>query len=92
MLGLSYDLLRFPQNEIDKGVLQMRQKAVNKDKRRLYWGPDPATLPVISRAAFDARVKAGEQLVILDGFALDMASFMVRASMCRARVPRRPPR
>lgn len=47
--GAAYDLLRFPQNEIDKGVLQMKQKALNAEKARLFWGPNPDDLPLISK-------------------------------------------
>jgi stearoyl-CoA desaturase (Delta-9 desaturase) len=53
--GLAYDLLRFPQNEIDKGVLQMEQKALNGRKAKLFWGPDPDALPVITRDQVSSR-------------------------------------
>ena len=47
--GLTYDLLRFPNNEIEKGKLQMRQRALNAAKSELYWGPDPDSLPLVTK-------------------------------------------
>jgi len=75
MLGLSWSLNRFPANEINKGQLQMRQKALNAAKEALYWGPDPAQLPVWSKEKLAAAVTAGGKLVVLDGFVLDLAAF-----------------
>jgi stearoyl-CoA desaturase (delta-9 desaturase) len=73
LLGLAYNLKAFPQNEIDKGMLQMRQKELNALKLRNDWGPDPARLPLLSRAEFDARCRDGEDLMILDGYVLAVA-------------------
>lgn len=92
--GLAHDLLRFPQNEIDKGVLQMRQKALDKAKGDIFWGLNPDSLPVIKKEEFKARVAAGAQWVLLDGFVLDVEKFMVRApglSAWTASVCRGPP-
>jgi cytochrome b involved in lipid metabolism len=86
-LGCAYDLNVFPQNEVDKGVLQMRQKALDVDKLRVDWGPTAAALPVWTRAQFDARAgeekakwaggdKSARILFILDGFVLDVAPFL----------------
>lgn len=74
-LGLAYALKRFPSNEIDKGMIQMSQKTLNAAKAKLYWGPDPATLSAISKDDFAAKVAAGAQLIIVDGFVLDVSSF-----------------
>lgn len=59
LLGLAYDLKTYDDNEIAKGVLQMTQKRLEGEKRRLDWGPNPAALPAMDRDAFDARAKAG---------------------------------
>ena len=48
-VGLTYDLKRFPSNEIEKGELQMRQRALNAEKGKLFWGPDPDSLPLVSK-------------------------------------------
>lgn len=59
LLGLAYDLKTYDDNEIAKGVLQMTQKRIEAEKRRLDWGPNPAALPSWDRDTFDARAKAG---------------------------------
>jgi len=80
-VGLAYNLKQFPQNEIDKGMLQMRQRELNALKRGADWGPDPAALPYMSRKEFAALTGDGgrgvrsRDLVILDGFVLDVARF-----------------
>lgn len=76
-MGLTHDLLRFPDNEIVKGTLQMKQKALNSAKEAVNWGPNPNDLPVITRAAFSESVAAGKKWVIIDGFAIDVADFVV---------------
>jgi len=73
--GLTYNLKRFPRNEIDKGKLQMKQKALDAKKERLDWGPDPATLPVYTRDQIADKVAAGKQWLILDGFVVDVEAF-----------------
>jgi cytochrome b involved in lipid metabolism len=81
LVGLAYNLKQFPQNEIDKGMLQMRQRELNALKRGADWGPDPAALPYMSRKEFAALTGDGgrgvrsRELVILDGFVLDVARF-----------------
>ena len=75
-LGLAYDLNRFPDNEIVKGKLQMKQRALDSKKERLWWGPDPSTLPTLTKAEVAARVAGGAAWVVLDGFVVDVAEFV----------------
>lgn len=74
-LGFAYNLKQFPRNEIEKGKLQMKQKKLDEKKAELCWGPDPATLPIITSEELQKRVSAGEKLCILDGFIVDVSSF-----------------
>lgn len=76
LVGLAYDLQTFPTNEIVKGQLQMQHKALHSRKQGVYWGPAPDALPVISKDSFRARVLAGERLLVLDGFVLDVTEFI----------------
>jgi len=78
LVGLAYDLQTFPQNEIVKGQLQMQHKLLERQKQKLFWGPQPENLPLISEKEFVARAAAGERLMCVDGFALDVAEFMGR--------------
>lgn len=77
-VGLTYDLKRFPTNEINKGAVQMKQKRLNEEKATLNWGPDAASLPVMSWDAIGKRVAQGDKLVVLDGCVLDVREFRSR--------------
>jgi stearoyl-CoA desaturase (delta-9 desaturase) len=74
-LGLAYDLLEFPASEIDKGQLQMAQKALDARKERLFWGPAPESLRILSMDEFSAGCKEGKQWTIIDGFVVDLAKW-----------------
>lgn len=76
MLGLVTELQRFPDNEVIKGKLQMAQKALDRERAKLNWGPDPASLPLVSKDDVVRGVTGGKQWVILDGFVLDVARFI----------------
>lgn len=78
LLGMAYDLQTFPRNEILKGQLQMAQKALERQKRGIYWGPAPDALPVIGAEEYRTRVQRGEKLLCLDGFVLDVSEFAPR--------------
>lgn len=74
-IGGTYDLKRFPSNEILKGAVQMKQKRLNEKKGQLSWGPDVTTLPVWSWDKIKRRVADGEKLVVLDGCVVDCTAF-----------------
>lgn len=76
MVGLAYNLKRFPKNEIVKGKLQMIEKSLRSQKRRLDWGPDPKTLPTYTAEEVREQAKLGEKWIIIDGFVVDVAEFI----------------
>ena len=51
----------------------MKQKALHAEMSALHWGPDPASLKVLSKAQFDAAVASGSAWSILDGFVVDVS-------------------
>jgi len=73
--GLTYNLKRFPANEIEKGVLQMQQKNLEKKKTLLKWGPEPSSLPEYTAEQVRERTLEGSSLVIIDGLVHDVAEF-----------------
>lgn len=75
LLGLAYDLRVFPQEVIVKGQLQMKQKALDAKMGKLSWGPNPASLQVLSKRQFEEHVAEGKRWVTLDGFVLDVSLF-----------------
>lgn len=80
-VGLTWNLQRFPDEEVAKTKLQMQERALQAKRAALNWGPDPATLPTMTRAEFEAQAakpgapSAGKKWVIIDGFVCDVSAF-----------------
>jgi len=74
--GLTYNLKKFPDNEIQKGALQMKMKALESSMAKLNWGPKVDSLPFMSKEDFDSKVAAGVKLVVLDDFVVDVSAFI----------------
>lgn len=53
----------------------MEQKALDKKKAELNWGPDVSELPALSMSAVQDGVKNGKQWIVVDGFVLDVERF-----------------
>jgi len=75
-VGFTFNLKRFPSNEIEKGKLQMIQKNLDAKKSLIQWGPNGDRLPLWTKEQFDEKVKNGESLIIVDGIAHQVASFV----------------
>lgn len=86
-VGLAWDLKTFPRNEIDKGVLQMKQKQLDREREKINWGPKDGQLPVWTAQEFRKRCiaeldkkeqgsRSYRTLIVIDGFALDVTSFL----------------
>lgn len=69
LFGLTYNLNKFDDNLIAMNQVQMRAKAVE-------WGLDPSAMSALTMSRVQERVKAGEQLAVLDGFCVDLAGFV----------------
>ncbi|KAI9144113.1 fatty acid desaturase-domain-containing protein [Paraphysoderma sedebokerense] len=50
--GVTYDLKTFPSNEIQKGVLHMKEKVITEQKKALNWGRPLEDLPRWTRDEF----------------------------------------
>jgi len=74
--GLTFDLKRFPTNEIEKGRLQMSQKRLERKLKTLNWGPDPQSLPLFTMDDVKRRVLEGSSLMVVNGFVHDVAKFI----------------
>jgi len=75
LFGFTYNLKRFPANEIKKGELQMLEKKIEREKKKLSWGKCKDTLPAFTRADVQRRVDEGSSLLIIDGYVIDVAEF-----------------
>lgn len=77
MCGLAFDLTRFSINEIQKGMLQMRNKALQDSMKGIFWGPDPAVLPTYTLAEVQRQVKEeGKLWTVVEGYVVDVDEFL----------------
>jgi len=76
LFGLTYDLKRFPANEIEKGRLQMKEKAIQRKLAKLNWGPDVLSLPLFTLDDVKRRCLEGSSLIIVDKLVHDVAQFI----------------
>jgi len=75
--GLTYNLQEIPEVEIQKAMLQMTQRHVNKEASILAFGKNFDNLPEISMEEFNSRVtNKGEALVLMEGIVLDVKNFV----------------
>jgi len=75
LIGFAYNLKRFPENEIEKGALQMTKKKVEQKMAKLHWGPDENQLPESTMFDVESRVQEGSSLIVIDGYVIDVAEF-----------------
>jgi len=75
LIGITYDLKRFPENEIIKGQLQMLEKKINSRKATLKWGPSRELLPLYTLQEVEERTSEGAKLMAVDGYVYDLAGF-----------------
>jgi len=75
-IGQTYDLKKFPENEVQKGQIQMRQKMLDKMKKRVDWGLSPEELPLVTREVFDEVMNEGYKLVVIDNIVHDVTDFI----------------
>jgi stearoyl-CoA desaturase (delta-9 desaturase) len=74
--GLTYNLHKFPENEVQKGILQMQEKVLKSAYDKLYWGPDVNQLPEITIEELKKRVEAGEQLIVIGNIVHDVSKWI----------------
>jgi len=77
-VGLTYDLNQFPENEIQKGLLQMNEKLIEAKMRELDWGIPIERLPRWSSETFEEKVKKTPGLLKIDGFVYDVSRFAAK--------------
>ncbi|KAJ3011136.1 hypothetical protein HKX48_007002 [Thoreauomyces humboldtii] len=76
-IGLTYNLNMFPDNEIQKGRLQMQAKKIEALKAKLDWGVPLESLPTVDFEEFQNLVKVeGRQLIIIEGLVYDVEKFI----------------
>jgi len=74
--GLTYNLHVFPQNEVEKGMLQMKEKELFSSRNRIDWGPELEALPTFSSQEVAKRKEeTGELWLIVDGLVHDVGQW-----------------
>jgi stearoyl-CoA desaturase (delta-9 desaturase) len=72
LFGLTQNLKRFPENEIQKSRLQMKVKKIEDRLAKLHGPPKDSEIPVYTSEMVKARVAKGEALVIVKGYVHDV--------------------
>jgi len=76
-LGLAYNLQRFSQNAIEQGLVQQRQKKLDRWRNRLNWGVPIDQLPVIEFDDFKDAARTRD-LIVISGIVHDVTDFVDR--------------
>ncbi|KAL1925314.1 uncharacterized protein VTP21DRAFT_197 [Calcarisporiella thermophila] len=77
LLGLAYDLKKFPENEVQRGRIYMLQKKLDVRKAKLNWGVPINKLPIITFEEFQNMcLKENHALVVIEGVVYDLADFI----------------
>ncbi|KAL7754441.1 stearoyl-CoA 9-desaturase [Sorochytrium milnesiophthora] len=74
--GLTYNLRKFPENEVQKGKLQMLEKNLVKWRSQINWGVSTDKLPLWDHAQFTEELKLNPYLMVVDGMAYDVSLFI----------------
>jgi len=77
ILGLASELKTFPDNEVKKGMHNMKLKALNKEAKTIAWPKTSNDLPVLTWDQFQAEHKnSGRKLIACGGFICDVTDFI----------------
>ncbi|EMR09776.1 hypothetical protein PNEG_01960 [Pneumocystis murina B123] len=74
-IGLAYNLKEFPSNEVQKGILQQKQKKLDRWKAKLDWGTPLDQLPIIEFEEFQKQAKT-RPLILIAGIVHDVEKFI----------------
>ncbi|CAN6619694.1 acyl-CoA desaturase 1 [Trichomonascus vanleenenianus] len=74
-LGLAYNLQTFSQNAIEQGLVQQKQKKLDRWRARLNWGTPIEQLPVIEFDDFKDQSKT-RSLTLISGIVHDITDFI----------------
>ncbi|KTW28076.1 hypothetical protein T552_01937 [Pneumocystis carinii B80] len=74
-MGLAYNLKEFPSNEVQKGILQQKQKKLDRWRSKLDWGTPLDQLPVIEFEEFQKQAKT-QPLILIAGIVHNVEKFI----------------
>lgn len=70
LVGLTYNLKRFPDELFDKGKLQMAQKRLDKKKANHFWGIPVEDLPVVTQEYIKKK-----KVLVIEDIVYDVSEF-----------------
>ncbi|AET38592.1 stearoyl-CoA 9-desaturase Ecym_3080 [Eremothecium cymbalariae DBVPG len=76
LVGLAYNLKKFSQNAIQQGLIQQKQKKLDRERAKLNWGTPLSDLPVWDKAEFMKETKANPGLVVISGIVHDVTGYI----------------
>ncbi|KAI9222219.1 putative acyl-CoA desaturase [Blastocladiella britannica] len=76
LFGLTWNLKRFPHNEIEKGALLMQEKKLVARRHQLDWGVAADNLPTWSAAQFREELLLNPAMLVVEGVAHDVSLFL----------------
>jgi stearoyl-CoA desaturase (delta-9 desaturase) len=76
-IGCAFRLREFPDNEIKRGVIYMKERKLAQLKQQVKYPPHPNSLPMMKWSEFQSRVKKeGEALIVIDTLVHDLKEFL----------------
>ncbi|KAI9307058.1 delta-9 desaturase [Cunninghamella echinulata] len=76
-VGLAYDLKTFPSNEVQKGIIQMKEKKILAEKRQLKFGTPIEDLPIYTWDEYQNLVlNENKKWILIEGILYDVQDFM----------------
>jgi stearoyl-CoA desaturase (delta-9 desaturase) len=76
-LGLARDLKTFPSNEVNKGIVQMKEKKLMAERRQLAFGTPLQDLPIYTWDEYQNLVlNDGKKWILIEGVLYDVCDFM----------------
>lgn len=78
IFGLTTRLVRFPDNEIAKARVQVRQQELDVAKSAIDWGVPLDELPTMDWLTLTERAKAGESLIAINGIVHKLDDFVAQ--------------
>eukprot|EP00808_Paulinella_micropora_P015384 g23161.t1 len=76
IFGLTYCLKEFPANEVMKGRILMKQKALDREKAKLMYPGPTLALPAWNWETIRRKVREGQALVVFEDLVHDVTNFV----------------
>lgn len=76
LLGLATNLKRFPQNEINKSILQRKRENLKKEGEAVDWGVPLDELPVWNWEEYEEQTRTGRNLIVIRDAVHDISAFV----------------